>query len=79
MAPAIGNAWFAFGHVRFAIMISRSLLAIGGNPHSPAWLGRNKKHVRISRQSAKIMIMTPMRMPARVCKQLRQARNIFHI
>ena len=34
---------FAIGH---------SLLAIGRNPHSAEWLGRNKKHVRISRQSA---------------------------
>ena len=58
MAPAISNACFGFGHVRFEI--SRSLLAIGRNPHSAAyaWLGRNvnKKRVRISRQSA-------MRMP----------------
>jgi hypothetical protein len=39
------------GHVRFAI--GHSPLAIGHIPHSAACPGRNKRHVRISRQSAR--------------------------
>jgi len=74
MPHAISNSWFGFGHVQFAI--GNSPLAISRNRHSAAWLGRNKKHVPISRQSAKKLGMPTH---ARICRQLRQVHDIYHI